>query len=164
MTKRVLFLVIVGLFGFGASNALAQTVTTSPLGDGSTSVTVSWTGEVFSTTIVGNGVSLALPTFKQVCKFYPRIGNRCLTVKTDAANYYTQSWVNPTATGNGGTGQCAPTWTYVAYTFGTGGGQYAPGLPISCVGALTAGGSFLVHFNVVGSGTITLSDGTTVVI
>jgi hypothetical protein len=163
--RKIVAAAAAGLALAAPAGAAAQTVSTSPLGGGLTSVTVSWSeGETFSTTITGSGVSIPRPTFQKVCKFYPRIGNRCLTVKTDTAAYYTQSWVNPTATGNGGTGQCVPTWTYVAYNLGSGGGEYAPTLPVSCVGALTAGGSFLVHFNVVGSGTLTLSDGTVVAV
>jgi hypothetical protein len=159
--RKIVLLVVVGLLGFGASNALAQSVTTTPLGGGLTSVAVTWSGETFSTSITGSGVAMPLPTFQKVCKFYPRLGTRCLTVKTDNAAYYTQSWINPTATGNGGTGQCQPTWVYVAYNVGTGGGEYAPTLPVSCVGSVASAASFTVHFNVVGSGTISV--GATVV-
>jgi len=99
---------------------------------------------------------MATPTAQKVCKWYPRIGNRCAVQVMGGPNYYTAFSGSYSAADFG---QCQPTWYYV-YNWG----PYGTALPVNCAGSLGSGTGFLVSFQVVGSGTINLSDGTTVAI
>lgn len=137
-----------------AAPAQAQTITTTPLGGGQTRVQVSWFAEAFSTMITGSGVQMPLPTTKVVCKFYPRLGNRCLTVVSGGASFYTAF---SGAYSGADHGQCTTALTYVS------GYGYAPQLPVSCVGSLTSGTGFLVSFTVTGTGSVSVGDQVVVV-
>ncbi len=138
------------------ATAAAATMGLNAAADGTKIVTVAWFNESFSTTLTATGgVQMATPRASQVCKFYPRIGNRCLTVVTGGANYYT-AFSGDYSTAD--VGQCVAGSTYVS------GYGYAPQLPVSCVGNLGATTGFLVSFAVVGSGAVKMTDGTTLAI